>query len=349
MVKKSKFTSNLGEVTPEEVFFQRRKFLKNGLALSVAAGSTAMCRRGQDPLLTPNENPPGEDPTLKVPLERPDVFPPRRNQAYPLPEKAGTALTPRKVAATHNNYYEFLPNRGGAVWKYTGDFKVEPWKVEIEGLCNRPMTLDLDDLFKFEHEERLYHFRCVERWAMNVPWSGFPLAKLIARAEPKSEAKFVRFTTVNRPAQMPGIKASSYYDWPYREALRLDEAMNPLAMVVTGVYGKPLPIQHGAPLRIIVPWKYGYKNPKSVVKIEFLKRQPKTFWMTQPHEYGFLSNVNPNIPHPRWSQKRSYWLHDRDRWFPTEIFNGYGQYVADLYPDEPTKPQKALRPGQVAR
>jgi sulfoxide reductase catalytic subunit YedY len=183
---------------------------------------------------------------------------------------------------------------------------------------------------------------------MNVPWSGFPLAKLLARVEPTAKAKFVRFVTVNRPEQMPGIGQSSWYPWPYQEALRIDEAMNELAMVVTGVYGEPLLKQHGAPVRIIVPWKYGYKNPKSIVRIELLAEQPKTFWQIQPHEYGFLSNINPNIPHPRWSQAESYWLDTNER-FPTQMFNGYSRYVAELYPDEPTTPRQPLREGQIAR
>jgi sulfoxide reductase catalytic subunit YedY len=148
---------------------------------------------------------------------------------------------------------------------------------------------------------------------------------------------------------MPGMRESGSYAWPYREALRMDEATNELAMVVTGVYGEPLLKQHGAPVRIIVPWKYGYKNPKSVVRIDLLRKQPQTFWQVQPHEYGFVSNVNPNIPHPRWSQRKSYWLDRRGEWFPTPIFNGYGKYVAGLYPDEPREPQKPLRSGQTAR
>lgn len=336
-----KFSTNLKEkdVTPPEVFFNRREFMKIGATGALMAGMTAMC----GPAV-----PADESKVLKIPFTRPGVFPAKRNEAYKVPDMIPKVLTPRMSAATHNNFYEFLSGQGGPVYKYVDDFKASPWKVEITGLCNNPMTLDLDDLFAFPHQERLYHFRCVERWAMTLPWSGFPLAELIKKADPKSEAKFVRFESANRPKQMPGLASAGYYPWPYHEALRLDEAMNELAMVVTGVYGEPLPIQHGSPLRIIVPWKYGYKNPKSIVKIEFVKSQPKTFWMVQPHEYGFLSNINPNIPHPRWSQATSHWLHNREE-FPTPIFNGYEKYVADLYPDEPRTPQKPLRAGQVAR
>jgi len=332
-------------VTPEDIFFQRRRFLKQA-GLGLTAGATLLCRPGGDGLAAASGE--GERGPLDVPFERPGTFPAKRNEAIALPANAAGPLTPREVAATHNNYYEFLPGRGGPVWKYTADFVASPWTIEISGECNKPRTLDLDDLFKFEHEERLYHFRCVERWAMNIPWSGFPLSKLIKSADPTSKARFVRFTSVKRPDQMPGMRKAAYYDWPYVEALRLDEAMNELAMCVTGVYGKPLPIQHGAPMRIAVPWKYGYKNPKSIVKIEFLKEQPRTFWMIQPHEYGFLSNVNPYIPHPRWSQAKSFWLQDEE-WFPTAIFNGYESYVGHLYPDEPRELQRPLHQGQIAR
>ena len=344
-MKKYRIALTEKEITPEEVFFQRRRFLKQA-GLGLTAGATLLCGPGDEGLAAAGKE--QERGPLDLPLERPDVFPTKRNETFALPENAVGQLTPREIAATHNNYYEFLPGRGGAVWKHTKGFEVSPWKVEITGACNKPRTLDLDDLFKFEHEERLYHFRCVERWAMNIPWSGFPLRKLIESVEPNSSARFVRFTTVKRPAQMPGMRSASYYDWPYVEALRLDEAMNELAMCVTGVYGKPLPVQHGAPLRIAVPWKYGFKNPKSIVKIELLEEQPKTFWMIQPHEYGFISNVNPFIPHPRWSQAKSYWLHN-EKWFPTAIFNGYEPYVADLYADEPRKLQRPLRSGQIAR
>jgi sulfoxide reductase catalytic subunit YedY len=158
----------------------------------------------------------------------------------------------------------------------------------------------------------------------------------------------VRFLSANKPDQMPGIREAHWYPWPYFEALRLDEAMNELAFVATGVYGAPLPKQHGAPVRIVVPWKYGYKNPKSIVRIELVREEPKTFWQMQPHEYGFLSNINPNIPHPRWSQEISYWLENQEG-FPTQIFNGYAEQVASLYPDEPRTPQKPLQPGQIAR
>ena len=285
---------------------------------------------------------------LEAPFKRPDVFPPKRNQAYSLPADIDPRMTPRGTAAVHNNFYEFIPGRGGPVWEHVDDFKVDPWKVVVSGECHEPQTLDLDDLFGFEHEERVYHFRCVERWAMNVPWSGFPLSKLLDRVKPKASARFVRFLSALKPSQMPGVRQARLYPWPYHEALRMDEAMNELTLLATGVYGEPLLKQHGAPIRLIVPWKYGYKSPKSIVKIELVKKQPKTFWQIQAHEYGFLSNVNPYIPHPRWPQNRSHWL-DSGNEFPTPLFNGYEKYVAALYPDEPRTLQRALRSGQIAR
>jgi len=335
-----KFKADIPAHTPTapEVFFSRRKFITTaakGILLSPAVFLAAGAIDSQAGL-------------MDEPIKRPEVFPARRNDEIKLPQGHKTDLTPRDVAASHNNFYEFLPGRGGPVWKFMDDFEVDPWKFEITGLCNNPMTLDLDDLFKIEHEERLYHFRCVERWAMNVPWSGFPLSKLLHKADPKPSAKYVRFISAHKPIQMPGVQQKPGYPWPYHEGLRMDEAMHDLTMAVTGVYGKPLLKQHGAPIRIIVPWKYGYKSPKSVVKIELVSRQPKIFWEIQRHEYGFLSNVNPNIPHPRWSQEKSYWL-DTRKSFKTPVFNGYDQYVGRLYPDEPRTPQIPLREGQVAR
>ncbi len=329
----SKFQANIAPhgITPPEIFFDRRKFL-----LTLGLGLLPRITGAQATFLNP-------------PFRQPDVFPASRNNDYRLPTTIERqSLTPRETAAALNNFYEFLPGRGGPVWQFTGDFVVEPWKVEITGECENPMTLDLDDFFALNHEERVYHFRCVERWAMNVPWSGFPLNQLLKKVSPLSSARFVRFISEFRADQMPGGKDSPWYPWPYHEGLRMAEAMNDLTMVVTGVYGQPLLKQHGAPVRIIVPWKYGYKSPKSIVRIELLRDQPKTFWQIQPHEYGFLSNVNPNIPHPRWSQTKSFWL-DTEESFQTPIFNGYEEQVASLYPDEPRELQRPLRENQIAR
>ena len=346
-------------ITPPEVFFGprpprlgRRGFLSavggGLLAASTAASGAAQPQAG----------------LLDVPFARPDVFPAARNADYALPYRIRNAVpvlggssgrgdtsgpTPREAAAAHNNFYEFLAGRGGPVWQFCGDFEVQPWKVEVGGACRRPVTLDLDDLFAFDHEERLYHFRCVERWAMNVPWTGFPLRRLLERVEPAPEARYVRFESVLAPDQMPGVRAAGWYPWPYHEGLRLDEAMHELTLLATGVYGEPLLRQHGAPVRLVVPWKYGYKSAKSIVKIELTREQPGTFWSAeQPHEYGFLSNVNPNVPHPRWPQNVSHWL-DTEEQFVTPIFNGYGGYVEGLYPDEPRSPRQPLAAGRTAR
>ncbi|MDE2665431.1 MAG: protein-methionine-sulfoxide reductase catalytic subunit MsrP [Acidobacteriota bacterium] len=333
------------EPTEESVFLNRRRFVQT--ALLAGAGTCLYPSLGcsQPP-------PPPEGGPLALPFERPEVFPAKRNAGFDPPN---LELTDRLVAATHNNFYEFLPNRGGPVWKYTSRFEVEPWKVEVSGECQKPRTFDLDDLFGFEQEERVYRFRCVETWAMNIPWTGFPLSKLLKDVQPTAKARHVRFITAHRPAQMPGL-SERHYPWPYYEALRLDEAMNDLTLAVTGVYGKPLLKQHGAPVRIIVPWKYGYKSPKSIVKIELVAKKPGTFWSAKPyqHEYGYLSNVNPNVPHPRWSQEWDYMLvanaaPRRGPRRPTLMFNGYADQVGHLYPDEPTKPQRSLRRGQTAR
>lgn len=328
------------DVTPEAVFFDRRRFLATlGAGIAAAgAGSKALAAPAQDDsaLLTP-------------PYDGGKVFPAARNQAFQIPDAIKRkALTPPEAAASHNNFYEFLPGRGGPVWKNAGAFQVKPWQIEVSGECGKPRAFDLDDLLGFPQEERIYHFRCVERWAMNVPWTGFPLKKLLQAVEPRSTATHVRFESAMKRDEMPGVQEAHWYPWPYHEGLRMEEAMNDLALVVTGVYGKPLLKQHGAPVRIAVPWKYGYKNPKSIVKIELVTKEPKTFWQIQPHEYGFLSNINPFIPHPRWSQAESHWL-DTEETFPTPLFNGYEKYVAELYPDEPRTLQKPLQQGQKAR
>jgi methionine sulfoxide reductase catalytic subunit len=326
------------DITAPEIFFDRRRFLTT-LGLSIAAGSSALRAESSE----------SEAALLKPTYENDKVFPAARNANFQIPEKIPRkTLTAREVAAAHNNFYEFLPGMGGPVWETAGDFTVVPWKVEITGQCSKPRTFDLDDLLAFPQEERVYHFRCVERWAMNVPWTGFPLRKLLESVEPKATAKYVRFVSALKKDEMPGVRDAAYYPWPYHEGLRMDEAMNELALVATGIYGKPLLRQHGAPIRIAVPWKYGYKNPKSIVKIELVAKEPETFWEIQPHEYGFLSNINPNIPHPRWSQAESYWL-DNEEKFPTPIFNGYEKYVAELYPDEPRTSQEPLHAGQKAR
>ncbi len=255
------------------------------------------------------------------------LYPAERDVRY----NPGRPLTPENVAATHNNFYEFLPGRGGAVHRYTDELRGRPWTVAVAGEVEQELELDLDEVARVAPlEERYYRFRCVERWAMTVPWTGYSLSALIAKAQPKPSAKFVRFLSFHDPEVAPGQKVSRY-EWPYYEGLRLDEALHPLAMVVTGIYGHALPAQHGAPVRIVVPWKYGYKSPKSVVRIELVSEQPRTFWQDeQPKEYPFLSNVEPDVPHPRWSQRTEEDLATGDK-RPTLLYNGYANEVSSLY------------------
>jgi methionine sulfoxide reductase catalytic subunit len=292
-------------VTPESVFRNRRNFFKelgfagSGLLLSLQAAENATSRK----------------------------YPFPRNKEF---DPAGIKLTDEQIAATYNNFYEFSTTKD-RVHKLTGKFVIDPWPIEITGLCEKPMKVDVKELIDMMPvEERVYRFRCVEAWAMTVPWTGFQMSKLLEKVQPKPEAKFVRFQTFFRPDQAPGF-ADTSYPWPYTEGLRLDEAMNPLALFVTGIYGKPLPKQHGAPIRAIVPWKYGYKSIKSIVKIELVSKQPATLWETlAPNEYPFESNVNPNIPHPRWSQSTERII-DTGQRVRTKLYNGYGDYVAKLY------------------
>jgi len=250
------------------------------------------------------------------------------------PESEGSAsdeeLTPYKDITGYCNFYEFGTGKEDPT-RYAQDFVTKPWKVTIDGHVNKPGDYDLDDLLKpYTMEERIYRMRCVEAWSMVIPWLGFPLKDLIARVEPTSKANYVAFTTLFDPEQMPG-QNRDVLDWPYREGLRMDEANHPLTILATGLYGKELPPQNGAPLRLVVPWKYGFKGIKSIVRISFVEHQPKTSWnMMAPHEYGFYANVNPEVDHPRWSQARERRIGEfRKR--PTLPFNGYADEVSDLY------------------
>jgi len=291
------------EATPEHVYHSRREILRAAGFLGAAG------------LLHAAE-------TAKGP------YPAKRNPEFTLDRP----ITEEWAATGFNNFYEFHPTDKQAVKDMVGKFTTSPWTIEVKGLVAKTRTLDLDDLLKtMPLEERLYRFRCVEAWSMAVPWTGFPLAELIKKLEPKPEARFVRFVTANRPDQMPGMKMAAWYKWPYYEGLRMDEALNPLAMVVTGLYGKPLPRQNGAPVRVITPWKYGYKSIKSIVTIEFVAKQPGTFWNdTIPAEYGFYSNVDPTKPHPRWTQAQEKVI-PRMEIRPTLPYNGYEKWVAGMY------------------
>jgi sulfoxide reductase catalytic subunit YedY len=232
---------------------------------------------------------------------------------------------------SYNNFYEFGTGKNDPR-RYAGSLKTSPWTVKIDGLCAKPASYQIEDLIKpHQLEERIYRLRCVEAWSMVIPWVGVPLAEVLKRAEPQAKATFVAFTTLHRPSEMPGQRDASL-EWPYVEGLRMDEAMHPLAILAVGLYGKSLMNQNGAPLRLVVPWKYGFKSIKSIVQIRFVDRQPPTSWnISNPQEYGFYSNVNPEVHHPRWSQAREIRLPGLFRNRRTELFNGYGDQVASMY------------------
>jgi len=297
------------EATPESTFMNRRQILASAGFLGVQgliANAIADRANAADA----------------------SVYAAKRNPAFTLDRP----ITEEFAATGYNNFYEFDAENKENVKNVVGKFNTAEWKIQVSGLVSKPVTLLVDDLVKKQPlEERLYRHRCVERWSMAVPWVGFPLAELIKQLQPKPEAKFIRFVTAKRPDEMPGIKKYSNYSFPYFEGLRMDEAMHPLAFCVVGMYGKILPKQNGAPFRIAIPWKYGYKSPKSIEKIEFVAKEPGTFWnQLQPSEYGFYSNVNPKKPHPRWSQAVEQVIPRMER-RPTLPYNGYEAEVGGLY------------------
>lgn len=284
------------EITDENMFYQRRQFLQL-LAASGLVGVT-----GSQVLAACNAE-----------------F-----------SRVKDKLTPYKSITRYNNYYEFTTNKKMVV-HIAKELSLNPWTIKVEGEVENPITIGIEDLLKkFTQEERIYRFRCVEGWSMVVPWNGFSLCELLKKAKPTSNAKYVEFVSLNRPEEMIGQRQSSL-EWPYREGLRIDEAMHPLTMLVTGLYGKELPAQNGAPLRLAIPWKYGFKSSKAITHIRLLKNQPETSWnLAIPSEYGFYANVNPSVPHPRWDQRREKRLGElfkRD----TLPFNGYAEQVASLY------------------
>ena len=258
-------------------------------------------------------------------LAQPAGSPPLNNKYPP-----GRAITPEKYSTTYNNYYEFSESKN--LWQAAQVLKQRPWAISFEGMLKQPRTIAIDDLLKqVQLEERVYRHRCVEAWAMTVPWTGFPLSQLLKIAEPLGSAKYIVFQTAQDPS-MPGLD-SPFYPWPYIEGLTLEEAANDLAFISTGMYGKALPPQDGGPIRLTVPWKYGFKSAKALVKISFTDKRPVNFWQAiQPSEYGFWANVNPAVPHPRWSQAHER-LIGSDEIVPTQIYNGYGDFVASLYTD----------------
>ncbi|HMV95963.1 MAG TPA: protein-methionine-sulfoxide reductase catalytic subunit MsrP [Anaerolineales bacterium] len=295
------------EITPKSVYLSRRDFMKaatftTGAALLTAcAPSVAGAAEDNAPVPTSNAT-----------------------------DELGDPVNSYTDITNYNNYYEFTVDKQQVADEARG-FNLAPWTVEVGGLVNNPKTFGIEDLLKlFPQEERIYRLRCVEAWSMVIPWTGFTLASLLEMVEPTSDAKYVRFETVYRPEEMPGQK-SPFYPWPYQEGLRLDEAMNDLTLLATGLYGEPNVAQNGAPIRLVVPWKYGFKSIKSIVKIELVAEEPSTLWSNiASNEYGFYANVNPDVDHPRWSQASERRIGELNR-RPTLPFNGYGEQVAHLY------------------
>src|SRR5215472_7973773 len=300
------------EATPEHLFLDRRAFL-------AAAGVAAI---GLSPPLANAQR------LSDLPDPTADLYPAKRNEKYALDRP----ITDEKINTNYNNFYEFGTDKyiSRTAQQY---LKVRPWTVKIDGMVEKPQEIAIDDLIrKMPLEERLYRHRCVEAWGMAIPWTGFQLSKLVELAKPLSGAKYVRMETFKDSSMAPGQRGiNSFWPWPYVEGLTMAEANNELAFMVTGAYGKPVSKPQGAPLRLAVPWKYGFKSVKSIVRVSFTDERPKTFWeISGPTEYGFWANVNPQVPHPRWSQATETFLTTRER-RPTLLFNGYGEFVADLY------------------
>ncbi len=291
------------EITPPEIYRSRRDFIRAAGGLALAAGL------GLDAL---------------------DAHAAAKLPGAPSPYSTDEALTPYKDVTTYNNFYEFGVDKADPA-RHAGSLRTRPWTVRVDGLVKRPGTYDIEALLRLAPiEERIYRLRCVEGWSMVIPWGGYPLGELIRRVEPLGSAKYVEFTTLLDPRQMPGQRRR-VLDWPYVEGLRLDEAQHPLTLLTLGLYGEVLPNQCGAPVRIVVPWKYGFKSAKSIVRIRFVEQQPLSSWSrANPREYGFYSNVNPEVDHPRWSQARERRIGEFLK-RKTLMFNGYAEQVAGLY------------------
>ena len=310
MLIKRRHGWELGEnqATPEGVYLQRRS-LVTAMGLGVASLALLGIASAQD-----------KDPSAAL-------YPAKRNDKYGVP----TPMTAEKLATTYNNFYEFGTDK--SIWRDAQKLEVRPWTIKVSGMVEKPFEIGIDDLLaKVQLEERVYRHRCVETWSMIVPWSGFPMRSLVELCKPTSGAKFVVMKTLSKPAVMREQR-DPLYPWPYTEGLAMDEAMNDLTFIATGLYGKPIHKQNGAPLRLVAPWKYGFKNVKSIVSVEFSDKRPVSFWeKLQASEYGFWANVNPQVPHPRWSQATEKPL-GSDARIPTLLYNGYGEFVAGLYAD----------------
>lgn len=306
------------EITPEQVYLRRREIMRAAAAGGVLAALSPLPSFAKEP--------------MRQALEFSAALPEHADHGFYTDE----AKTPEQDVTHYNNFYEFGLDKGEPAAR-SGKFQVKPWTVTIDGEVERPGEYALDDLLRgVALEERIYRLRCVEAWSMVVPWIGFPLSTLINRVGYTSRAKYVAFTTVMRPEEMPGQRSlTRVIDWPYIEGLRIDEAMHPLTLLSVGLYGKVLPPQNGAPIRLVVPWKYGFKSIKSIVRITLQESQPDTSWnLTAPNEYGFYANVNPQVDHPRWSQKHERRLPGslfNPNRISTQMFNGYAEQVASLY------------------
>lgn len=309
-------TISSSDITPESSYLNRRQLIKRAAAGSVALlASEAVAAGGSDSR----------------------VF-----ESFTTAEKAGFALqspdvlTPLEAVTSYNNFYEFGMDKSDPA-RYASAMTLDPWSIRVSSDGGKTTNVQFEDLLRaMDLEERIYRLRCVEAWSMVIPWLGFPLVDLIRWLNPEGDYRFVQFETRYTRSEMRGTRSfSSVIDWPYQEALRMDEAMNPLSFIAVGLYGKSLPAQNGAPIRLVVPWKYGFKSIKSIASIHFTNRQPKTSWQSiAPHEYGFYANVNPEVDHPRWSQRYERRLPSslfNPNRIPTQMFNGYGEYVADLY------------------
>jgi methionine sulfoxide reductase catalytic subunit len=305
------------EITPKQFYYSRRSFMK-GAALSGIAALLAAC----------------SPPQTSTPAEAVSSFPTPTEltgTASATTDELGDPLNSFQDITNHNNYYEFSTSKTAPA-RLAANYKTSPWEVDVSGLVKKPKTFTMEDLLKFDQEERIYRLRCVEAWSMVIPWNGFPLAKLLNEVEPTSDAKFVRFETVYDPVNMPG-QNSIFFNWPYVEGLRIDEAMHDLTILSTGIYGEQILPQNGAPIRLVVPWKYGFKSIKSIVKIELVNYMPTSLWMdSAPNEYGFYANVDPEVDHPRWSQATERRIGELGR-RRTIRFNGYADQVAHMYPE----------------
>jgi sulfoxide reductase catalytic subunit YedY len=294
--------------TPEHVFFNRRQFLAGtaGAAATIAAPALAQAPASDDPSAS--------------------RYPAQRNLRY----RIDRDVTEERISTTYNNFYEFGSSK--TIWRAAQALPIRPWEIRIDGMVEQPRTIAIDDLLgAMQLEERLYRHRCVEAWAMAVPWTGFPIKDFITWARPSAGAKYLRFETFMRP-EVAGGQRASWYPWPYIEGLTIEEGMNELALLATGVYGKPLPRQMGAPIRLVTPWKYGFKSVKSIVRVSFVEQRPVSFWeQLQGSEYGFWANVNPQVPHPRWSQATEELIGTNGRRVPTQLFNGYAEQIGGLY------------------